>query len=407
MEKSNGFSATLIPLIAAAGLLSGTLLRPNAVPDRSQQEKRAERPHAEASPEIPGRSGLADVQPVLDLLGESLGVSLEPNAALRAAQALRLDAERDGRVSSQQVIAALQALQNKSSGSSTVNLSDDNPAAIVDSYLRSDIDAGSRLHKLRSQVVDRIFDELAAEESMRRLMSGLHASNVHWNVKFLIATVPDYVDSNSGWVADETIGAIQSAMSNAGFVLDRFRLIDWSRAEDDRSDKFVNSKLHERQPGALIFRKVPGDDSRAINLEVVLLVLETPTTGVHRTALRSAIRFIHRWQTSSGVGAGSSIGLIAPVFSGSVPSLALELNDLQDLSSRISVVTGSAMADVNQPIMERFAPHVAYRAAAPRTSDVTRALANALERMNSRWQNGNGVALLIEANTSFGNDAMG
>ena len=73
-----------------------------------------------------------------------------------------------------------------------------------------------------------------------------------YEVSFIVATVPDYVDSNAGWVADQSLTAIQSAMSRSGHLLDRFRLIDWTRT-DPRTDAPVanDSRLHERQPGAL------------------------------------------------------------------------------------------------------------------------------------------------------------
>src|SRR5262249_7067975 len=249
-------------------------------------EPRAERTEAETRSDE--RVGLADAQPVLDLLAESMGVSLGPDAGLLAARALQFATKPDGKIPSSNAVEALRRRQDE-----------------------------------------------AAANSMRALTDRLHDTTVDWNVEFLIATVPDYVDSNSGWVADETIGAIQSAMSDADFVLDRFRLIDWSRSVDDRSAKFLNSRLHERQPGALIFRKVNSDRHRArsddqrltvkadgkkreVALKVVLLVLETPTSGVHRPALRNAMNLAYSWAKQLPSTSNPSLKVIAPVFSGSV-----------------------------------------------------------------------------------------
>src|SRR5262245_21072062 len=166
MNKENGFGAGLLPLIAAAGLVSGTFLRPAPVgPERNQREARTERAQAEAAPEVPGAQGLADAQPVLDLLAESMGVSLEPSVSRRAAQALRRDAERGGSVSSREVIEALRKLETSPARSSTTTTVPD-AASIVDSYLRTETDPGARLHKLRAQLVDRLFDDAAAAESL-------------------------------------------------------------------------------------------------------------------------------------------------------------------------------------------------------------------------------------------------
>src|SRR5262245_7883630 len=44
------------------------------------------------------------------------------------------------------------------------------------------------------------------------------------HVEFMLATVPDYVDSNTAWMADEVLGAIRAALSHDGYVLDRFDL---------------------------------------------------------------------------------------------------------------------------------------------------------------------------------------
>ena len=204
----------------------------------------------------------------------------------------------------------------------------------------------------------------------------------------MIATIPDYVDSNSGWMADEVLGAIQAAMGRANFVLDRFRLIDWLPADESHPDRVNESKQHERQPGALVFRKVrpnAANSGKQIRLQVVLLVLETPTAGVHRVALKNAMTFVSRWNDAMRVamepatdeerspiphGEQSPIlRLVAPVFSGSMPSLALELRNWKDPSA-VKLITGSAMADVNATVVERFAPGVTYQATVQPTSAI-------------------------------------
>ena len=47
-----------------------------------------------------------------------------------------------------------------------------------------------------------------------------------YDVRFMVATLPDYVDSNSGWLADQSLAAIQSGMTRSGYIFDRVKLIE-------------------------------------------------------------------------------------------------------------------------------------------------------------------------------------
>jgi len=406
MNKNEVFGAGWLPLIALAGLLSGSMFRPGTRPEHPQADAKVERADQAPAATVP-TSRYADMQPVLDLLADSLGISLQPNATARAARALRLDAERAGQSQWPEIAKALAALEQARTKPSSAALTDKDPLAIVDSYLRPDIDPASVLHRLRAQLVDRAFEEAAAADGLRTLTRSLNGNGVHWNVRFFVATIPDYVDSNSGWVADETLGAIQSAMSSAGFLLDRFRLIDWSPAEQGRAGgAAADSRLHERQPGALIFRRVE-KDKPVVTLAVVLLVLETPTTGVHRLALRNAMKFVGDWSSSvDPPQTNPTLNVVGPVFSGSVVSLGVELNQ-GGWPGSVHVVTGSAMADGNASVMQAFAPNVLYESTAARTSDVMTVLAASLGHINSDGRIGRRVAMLVEGNTTFGNDAFG
>ena len=44
------------------------------------------------------------------------------------------------------------------------------------------------------------------------------------DVSFVLTTVPDYVDSNTAWMADEILGAVQAALPHHGYVIERFYL---------------------------------------------------------------------------------------------------------------------------------------------------------------------------------------
>src|SRR6516165_12602271 len=97
MAKLESLGGSVLPAAALfAGLISGTLLRPNVQPEQPHQPNTAvattsptTRPADESGPR------LSDMRPVLELLSEALGVSINTTDILRALAALRLDAERE------------------------------------------------------------------------------------------------------------------------------------------------------------------------------------------------------------------------------------------------------------------------------------------------------------------------
>ena len=171
-------------------------------------------------------------------------------------------------------------------------------------------------------------------------------------------------------MADEVLGAIQSAMGRADFQLDRFRLIDWV-AGGRRPIRTASTRAngHERQPGALIFRKIrptPTGNEKQLRLQVVLLVLETPTAGVHRAALKNAMNFVERWNRAVDRATGKEeTAELKPRRSGVLGFDAVaraRTRQLEESPGIVSLITGSAMADVNETIVQRFAPGVSYQA---------------------------------------------
>ncbi|HEY2151205.1 MAG TPA: hypothetical protein VGH34_10370 [Vicinamibacterales bacterium] len=439
MAKFESSIGGLAPaLVLAAGVFSATLLRQGG---SGEAVKPAAPAVVKTTPlQTPDGSGsvLADLKPVMELLGESLGVSLDQGPTQRALRTLSLDsaagASQVRSAGDAKALSDLEALlaadRTPEAASdyawcqpeSTTGMTAAKSATLLQALLQAGIKPDAPFQKLRTQVADSFLDDLGNHQALCRLVTATRsATNPVLDVQFLLATIPDYVDSNSGWVADETLGAIQSAMSHAGFVLDRFKLIDWSRADNARTDGVASdSRLHERQPGALIFRKID-EPAKKMTFQVVLLVLETPTTGVHRKALANAIDFIYRWAATmdpqprrvrvpdpSDPAACDSLAVlrvVAPTFSGSVPSLALELKHWRGPTCSVSLVAGSAMADANPTIVSAIAPGVKYESAAQPTSAEMMALSRALGRMNPAWSTGEHVALLVESNTSFGQSA--
>src|SRR5262249_45833947 len=134
--------------------------------------------------------------------------------------------------------------------------------------------------------------------------------------EFFIATVPDPVDSRFGYRFDSVLDALQMAVETHGWSLDRFWLPWWpsgrqfgNRAKLEpvasRSEKHL---LHEVNPGVLLFR---GDRPRSDApqpLMVVLLVGETPTSGVAKEALTKSLDVVREYNIRGlGVTVGGAV----------------------------------------------------------------------------------------------------
>src|SRR6267378_2684728 len=122
-------------------------------------------------------------------------------------------------------------------------------------------------------------------------------------VQFIIATVPDPIDSQLSYIFDRNIDIIQRSFSTNKYSLDRFWL-PW--AHDLSKARNEDEVCRTRAPGIMVFRSGSGDSTRFV---VVLLVGEAPTFGVQRTQLAKALDFI--WKH----GDRSKIHLIGPNFS--------------------------------------------------------------------------------------------
>jgi hypothetical protein len=192
----------------------------------------------------------------------------------------------------------------------------------------------------------------------------------NYELSFLIATVPDPIDSSLGYMFDRNAAAIQRAAEAAGYLLDRFDL-PWADKEDqekrrdidvadhmlDRlrkpaADKKDEEKLkgrrHQREAATILFRGY--DNNKDPKLLLLFLVGETPTGGIHKTALKSAME-----QVAAICGWGrkphcDEFRMNAPTFSGSSDSLIeafqrwRERKDLSSGPHRFQLISGSATA---------------------------------------------------------------
>ncbi len=200
-------------------------------------------------------------------------------------------------------------------------------------------------------------------ESLPALRAELaHAGPVA--LRYLLAAVPD-PSASLGFRFDATIDSIQGAARTYGYVLERWRLPgsaapDHAKAEvrsattDQRHDAGVPPSQPGSSPpqpvggdpGLLVFRRAgsaPGQSGKRVyrsatstsatpapdqaesvtDLLLVFLITESPTQGIDRLALGRALRLAEalRQPGESGSQATRRVNILAPCFSGSMPSL--------------------------------------------------------------------------------------
>lgn len=211
-------------------------------------------------------------------------------------------------------------------------------------------------------------------------------------VEFVIATLPDAIDSNARWQFDPIYDSLQRAIGASGFVFDRFYIPDWDAARNPDTDARAAGRLHERAPGIVLFR---GDGK----LLVVFLVFETATGGVHQVAFRRAVWTIAQWCECA-----AAVRVVGPTFSGSIQSLGRAIAQARtDLERILSyrIVTGAATNGQNAQILGHIvggAATVSYHATVLKDDEVLRALAGFLaDRIGTDH-----VAVLVEGNTAYG-----
>lgn len=269
------------------------------------------------------------------------------------------------------------------------------------------------------------------EEAIARLLAsgrqGDPAEKRIADLQVLVALVPDPVNSRFPDESDQTIDALQRAAERLGFVIDRYGF-PWtprssrhpsaapvSDAEADAEPPDRGSGRGVRQEGTvgvLLFR-TPG--ASPAKLLAVLLVGETPTAGVDKTALTRALRLARVVQDHvpgrrSGSTAGHPIPVLGPHYSGSQLSVRFAIQDFLDangIGTKIRLISGSASAVDPSVVLPPEAvptpPDGPFRATV-HGSDVLRTellrfvCSHRAGLGFSKWR----VAWLAEANTGFG-----
>jgi hypothetical protein len=182
--------------------------------------------------------------------------------------------------------------------------------------------------------------------------------------EFLIATVPDPVDSKFPHEFDATVDAIERAYEARGFTVRASRL-PWRHAKAQPGAAEDLSRSQREYPGVLVFRKSrtekehKGSERRKIAL--VCLVGESPISGIHKPALWRALearKVLYQaikeaqclkpsddWSKAKD----AVIPIVAPYFTGSQASLVIVLQQWQEANGGCEevsyrIINGSATA---------------------------------------------------------------
>jgi hypothetical protein len=148
--------------------------------------------------------------------------------------------------------------------------------------------------------------------------------------EFMIALVPDPLDSNLAISFDQAVSAIQMAFVDAGYLPDRFWL-PW-RGEAGKA------KEYRTNSGILLYRK----EGQCV-LSTVFLVGETPKIGLQKEAFRQAVALIDSLTSRPR----APLRILGPSFSGSIESLEFFFSNdsacgYDEHKCRANIVTGSA-----------------------------------------------------------------
>jgi hypothetical protein len=421
-------------MIALVALLSSAIFRttaaPAPTPQSADQPKKPQAPHAQPA---------GDDVTALDLLADSLGVDISPDGlkrrTQRALRTLSTPRTHDELTSDVRFLwAILQAVPDdtldigtaRSSLKTFADTQQIELAAVDDTSQASTnplpVDVSAFLTKyINAAATSDAFERLDSAK-LRREVLRLAAKDLGIRVRFLIATLPDPVDSFTGWQFDPMLDAITQAVSASDYTLDRFYLPDAGGDLSGNQTVSAHDQAHEDQPGFLIFRKHAHHDEPATagahekplsdtsERLVLQLVFETPTAGVHVRALAKAVRLAARWyeseQTADRCGAGngedvSCIRILGPTFSGTVESMAHAIDMAKSAlgKQQVWIVSGSATDPSNGMTLKTVRPErLRYQVTVQPDDVLVHSLLDHMVRID--WSGR--IAVLFEGNTQYG-----
>lgn len=194
-----------------------------------------------------------------------------------------------------------------------------------------------------------LLSELVGEQSRRENVS----------VRTVVVTVPDPKESLLDRSFDEAVESIRKAAAAAGWVLDRYAS-PWHDA--DAATRAPPRP--ELRTGTLLFRRPAGSGDGRVEALAVLLVGETPISGLPIETTTATLREALRLNEELGAVPGPRLSILGPYFSGSSFSLSRALRALDAEIGRrpaglsgpgpvpVEIVSGSATAFSNRRVLE-------------------------------------------------------
>ena len=179
-------------------------------------------------------------------------------------------------------------------------------------------------------------------------------SNIGPKVHFAIALVPNPIQTHLPLAFDRSIEVIQEAAEDNNFIYDS-SWFPWDHP-DKSLELYADQKLadaemeaQQLQPGIMVFRAgasapdadtgKPGGDGPYEAGLVVFVVGEQPTGGINDRQFENAMSWLEALQTETP----RPLKILGPAFSGSLPSLARELDvsTLGKFPGGIEIYSGS------------------------------------------------------------------
>lgn len=253
----------------------------------------------------------------------------------------------------------------------------------------------------------------------------------------LIACLPDPNDSHFPMSFDNGLESIVRAFQKHGYVRDRHEMVWQNDLRSIRGGtQNIDARVAHDRASAVLFRRTSRaeSDSKRSRDEYAMLLLvgETPTTGVHPRALHDAMNFVHalkaiqRERSAASGGdelpadsgpASPDFRILGPTYSGSSSGLRRAIDQWQAMGPRgpdsdrglyVRVISGSATSKSNQDIFSRNhelkSMSVDYSATVA-TDDII--LDDVLKDfVNNRGVQPYQIAILSETDTSYGSELI-
>jgi len=175
---------------------------------------------------------------------------------------------------------------------------------------------------------------------------------------YAIAFVPNPVTTHLALFFDRSVEIIQQAEQDELYSYDS----SWFPWDDTAKDYPLLSdqleadglkQIREQHPGVMVFRRSPGPGRQPYDAGLIIfLVGEQPTRGITDTQFQNAISWI---RALAGDKTSQTLNILGPTFSGSLPSLALQLDGkLAPYFSGVKVNSGSVSSGTAIEWFQKF-----------------------------------------------------